>query len=348
MTRRGILALALAGLVLLALGASRTFAGKGGKPGGGGSEPPADPAIAMLDYNGKGPSILVVMNEDGSNVTEILTADDAGGSIGPPDWSPGGTHLVFTIGPRDAAAIHSMGVDGTSLTELRARNGSGPTWVRWSPGTMPDGVERIAYTDQAVLEDGSLGPEHLFLMETDGSNPIDTGKGSSSLSWSSDATRIAVSRRTNGIRIHHFGVDANGELELTDSPRYDLGADVSRVAWSKTQSDVLAVMVYIAGLGFEIWQIDLRDAVAAGYNSDGTPLFSLTTHALLASTSGLACDWSTDDTRLVMHYNPYYDWTSDHYGKPKYAKTGCWILDLGSGAEPTLLYAGAGDPVWRR
>jgi hypothetical protein len=327
---------------MVILGGSPSLAGKGGNGGGnggGGSEPPADPAIAMLDDRKGGK--LVVVNEDGSNVNELLTTDEAGGRIGPPDWSPDGTQLVFMIGPRDSATVHSMGVDGTGLTELRARNGSGPTWVRWSPGAMPDGLERLAYTDQSVLSDGSLGPEHLFLMETDGSNPIDTGKGSSSLSWSPDATRIAVTRRANGIRVHHFGVDVSGELVLTDSPRYDLDEDITRVAWSKTQSDVLAVTVYFTGVGFEIWQIDLRDAVATGYNSDGTRLYSLTTHTVLASTPDLDCDWSSDDSQLIMEYGQK---------KPSggLRNWGCWVLGVDPYEAPTLLYRAGHDPAWRR
>lgn len=345
MTRRGILVLALVALAMLTLGGSRSLAGKGGngggKPGGGGSGPPADPAIAMMDDNGSGPSSLVVMNEDGSNVTELLTAEEAGGNIGPPDWSPDGTQLVFMVGPRDDAAVYVIGADGTGLTQLRARNGSGPTWVRWSPGAMPDGIERLAYTDQEVLADGSLGFEHVFVMETDGSNPIDTGKGSSSLSWSPDATRLAVTRRTNGLRVHTFGVDANGALTLTDSPRYDLEADITRVAWSKTQNDVLAVTVYLAGVGFEIRQIDLRDAVAAGDNPDGTPLFTLTTHTLLASTPGSGCDWSSDDSQLIFQH-----------GQQKrnggLRNWGCWILGVSPYGAPALLYRDGYGPAWRR
>jgi hypothetical protein len=339
MTRRGILALALATLVLL-LGASRVLAGKGGgkKPP---SDPPADPAIALLDDNDNKPSSLVVMNEDGSNVTELLTAGDAGGALGAPDWSPDGTRLVFTIGPRDAAVIHSMDVDGTGLTQLHARNGSGPTWVRWSPGAMPDGLERIAYTDQVVLTDGSLGPEHLFLVGTDGSDPVDTGKASGSLSWSPDAARIAVSRRANGIRVHRFGVDSGGELVLADSPRYDLDADVTRVAWSKTDNNALAVTVNFPGNGFEIWRIDLRDAVADGTNSDGTPLFSLTTHTVLAASPSLGCDWSSDDSELIFGYGQK---------KPSggLRNWGCWILGVDPYAAPVLFYRNGYSPAWRR
>jgi len=360
-----LLLAALVALVILAAGVD-TLAGKGGggkKPPP--DEPPADPAVAVID-NGSGH--LVVMNEDGSNVTVLLTEDEAGGYIGPPDWSPDGTQLVFTVYyPTDNSAgpssrIHVVGVDGSGFTELRARNNYLLGWSKsnpaeqgashaWSPCALPDGLERIAYNDREVRDDGSRGNHHVFLMETDGSNPIDTGKATGCLSWSPDATRLAVDRGTNGIRVHSFGVDGSDTLTITASPRYDLGVEVLHVAWSKTQDDILAVTVRTSS-GGEVWRVDLRDAVANGYNTDGTELFSLTARTVLASTLGgptqdlSECDWSPDDTKLALdrYGNP------THGGKPGRGRStwGCWVLDLTSGAEPLLLYRGGYYPAWRR
>jgi hypothetical protein len=62
----------------LALGGGELLAGKGGNGGGkpgGGEEPAPDPAIAYELGDD-----LYVMNADGSNVTLLLAADEAGGS----------------------------------------------------------------------------------------------------------------------------------------------------------------------------------------------------------------------------------------------------------------------------
>ncbi|MHC5041977.1 MAG: TolB family protein [Planctomycetota bacterium] len=283
------------------------------------------------------------MNEDGSNVDELLRGRDIEGAIGAPDWSPDGAQLIFPVYKSGYFnRIHVIGADGTGLTELRARNGdSHQGFVRWSPGPLPDGTERIAYNDREVLSDGSLSNEYVFLMETDGSSPISTGKGANSLSWSPDATRLAVVRRTNGLRVHRFDVDASGNLFVAASPLYDLGVDVIRVAWSKTRSDVLAVTVeFYNPIRFEFWRIDLRDAVASGYTADGMPLFSLATHTVLASsTVGWDCDWSSDDTTLIFRHGT-------ETKKPFY---GCFLLDLVSpDAEPEPFYKTGWYPAWRR
>jgi len=337
MHTRKLLLAALVGLVILTVGVD-TRAGKGGngggKPGGGGGDPPADPAIAVID-DGR----LVVLNEDGSNVTVLVTAADMElETIKEPDWSPDGTRLVFTAGDiGDEREIHVIDVDGTGLTELRTRNAGSSNEVCWSPTALPDGLARIAYSDWDVLADGTLGGSHVYLMETDGSNPVNLERAPGDLSWSPDATRLAVSRRTKGIRVHAIDVDVDGNAYVTESPRYDLDADVIRVAWSKTQDHVLAVTVRIVGVGFEIWQIDLRDAV----ETSDPEVFSLTARTVLISTPEYDFDWSSDDTHLVLNHG--IQKRSGGLRKP-----GCYVLDLSSGAGPTLLYSDGHHPAWRR
>lgn len=127
------------------------------------NEPPMPPAVTATESADTvldGEEWLVYHAFDGSETSLRLarpdgTGDhallsDPPGEATHPDWSPDGTHLVFTV---DARELWTVGADGTGLTQLPVECDpdcyllDGPAW-------SPDGT-RVAYT-HITLPDGGL------------------------------------------------------------------------------------------------------------------------------------------------------------------------------------------------
>jgi Tol biopolymer transport system component len=326
--------IALAVLVF-ALGGGELLAKK---PGGGGDEPAPDPAIAYEMGDD-----LYVMNDDGSNVTLLLAAGDAGGSIRHPTWSPDGTQLAFMVNENSGAGLYTLdvavdsdGVSGSGLTYLTAMADSGVTDVSWSPVAVY-GVERIAFRG----EDES-GAHHLYLVNADGTGGrvnLERGAGYG-VSWSPTGDRIAVGRGSPGLRVHTLALDASDDVYVSESRLYDLGKSVYHPAWSKTQDDVLVVSVANPSWT-DLWEIDLADAVS----TSDPEVFELNDYVSLTSTSNrddLYASWSPDDTKIV--------WRQAGRG----VTDGLHVLQVDGSADPELLLEDgkktnkAFRPEWRR
>jgi Tol biopolymer transport system component len=292
--RRSWIAVAV---LALALGGGELLAGKGGggkKPPP--DEPPPDPAVAYELGDD-----LYVMNDDGSNVNLLLTAEEAGGSIRYPTWSPDGTQLAFLVHGDSSTGLYALevsvdsgGVSGSGLTYLTNTGDYGVWGLSWSPEAIV-GVERIVFSE--VVNGNAL--THLFLVNADGSGDrVDLDRhGGFGVSWSPTGDRIAVGSRLSGLplRVHTLAVGSDGEIYV-DTRRYDVGGTAYYPAWSRTQNDVLVVSVPNPNYT-DLWQIDLADAVET---SDG--LFLLNDHVSLTNTTNqddLYASWSPDDTQIV-------------------------------------------------
>ncbi|MHC4339434.1 MAG: TolB family protein [Planctomycetota bacterium] len=339
--RRSWIAVAV---LALALGGGELLAGKGG----GGKKPPVDPPPPDPAIAYELGDDLYVMNADGSNVTLLLAADEAGGNIREPSWSPDGTQLAFKVTDDSSAGLYTLevnvdsdGVSGSGLTYLTAMARSGSGGVSWSPVAVY-GVHRIAFRD--IPEFGTPGSSHLYIINADGTggrtflNRQGSYFDSSGISWSPSGDRIAVARGTYGIRVHTLAVATGGDVYVSDSSGYDLGVKVFFVAWSKTQDDVLVVSVPNPSSA-DLWEIDLADAIA----TSDPEVFLLSDHMNLTNSrmDDLYPSWSPDDTRIV--------WRSAGRGSPD----GILVLDVDGSADPTLLLKDgkAGKPyrpAWRR
>jgi Tol biopolymer transport system component len=120
------------------------------------------------------PTRIVVMNADGSNITNLIDDPSIPLKAGP-QWSPDNRRIAF-YSDRDGK-IYVTNVDGSGSALLGA--GRGPVW-------SPDGT-RIAFERD----------RRIFVMKADGSGETDLGSDASndySVTWSPDGSKIAFVR----------------------------------------------------------------------------------------------------------------------------------------------------------
>jgi Tol biopolymer transport system component len=160
-------------------------------------------------------------------------------AVGPPDFSPDGSRIVFAAGDGEehdlTTAIYVVNADGTGLTKLTRGGDASDSMPTWSP----DG-QRIAFVRQELRSQqvgGTTsyrhGPQTFFTMEADGSNvelQYTSVKDVQVLSgeWSPDGTKFVGDAIVRGNRdIYLVDTRTRAALRLTDDPAPD-----SHPTWS--------------------------------------------------------------------------------------------------------------------
>lgn len=177
-------------------------------------------------------------------LTDVLTGDTrkltSGIPVGPPQFSPDGTRILFAGGEgtpldlsqvdqvvEDAGEIFVVGLDGSEPE--RVTNGRLPTWTS-------DG--RIAFVrSRSIVHQEREGdvtrltytplPTKFFLMDADGSNieevyEFDGRVNVRDAEWSPDGTRVAAEVVMNGqADIYVLDLETQVPMQLTDSPDDD-------------------------------------------------------------------------------------------------------------------------------
>lgn len=173
-----------------------------------------------------------------SGATSKLTS---GMAVGPPQFSPSGTTILFPSGGDrpdiepvmqdqvvgDAGAIWVVGLDGSEPTLLT--HGHLPTWT-------PDGRIAFARSRSVVHQerDGDVTtitstdlPTRFFVMDADGSNVEEVYEFDGTVNvrdaeWSPDGTRVAAEVIMNGqADIFVLDLETRVPMQLTDSPESD-------------------------------------------------------------------------------------------------------------------------------
>ncbi len=201
-----------------------------------------------------------------------------------PVWSPDGENILYATDEDGDWEIFIMDPDGTTtnLTEHDATD----QHPRWSP----DGSRIVFWSDR------DEGYQNIFVMDSDGSNPVNLTPGEWndwSPSWSPDGTQIAFrSERDGNWEIYLINVDDPELLvRLTTNDAYD-----DRPVWSPDGKQI----VFHTTMGAEDpalgndWQIFTM-------NIDGSeqqPLINLADSTMNADPF-----WSTDGTYLLFSSN---------------------------------------------
>lgn len=240
--------------------------GEGGKPGGGGGEPPAEFNPEIVVNSG---GIISIMNADGSGAVRIA---DAGTDLAYPAWSPDGTRLAYVRSPGRELVVVSADPSAPSETVI----GGWDDWwdaypVAWGlvPTTDSVGneyfVEKIVHSNQ--IADGQV---HLIALNPDGTGSqvvqrLEGGFGYHSMNpeWIPGGNRIAFrSLELDGFYDSHIiiadvEIDENGDLaivaeedltqRLLDDYNFVVPGDFDYLNFSNTSDKILSFSENVEG-----------------------------------------------------------------------------------------------------
>jgi Tol biopolymer transport system component len=243
----------------------------GQKRGGGGSAPPADPAIAFV-YGG-----VAVCNADGSNATVIRSVSGKSYGAGP-SWSPAGTSIAFLEGGelwRIDVSISGGKPVGSNALRLTPRHVFHPAW-------SPLGHE-IAFVDVnaktiEVIPAGGGATQVLYQA------PSTVNIGSPC--WDPTGTKLAFYEGTGTTTLDLKVLDRNTGVAATDL-QLGTGWTVRFIDWSR---------------GGDRLAFDLQ-----GYSGGDTNIYTLdlatgTTTQIV--NKGFGVSWSPDDSKIAFTADP--------------------------------------------
>lgn len=168
---------------------------------------------------------IYTMNPDGSHPLR-LTND--GCADWHPNWTPGGTRILFSTDCRGNRDLYSMNPDGSDWRRLTF----GPD-EDTRPAMSPDG-QKIAY-----LHRQSPDEMHIWVMNADGTNPhqLTSSPGTeddTAIAWSPDSRQIIFrSTRSGNWQLWRINKDGTGLVQLTNLPE-----EAHDPAWSPDRSTI--------------------------------------------------------------------------------------------------------------
>jgi Tol biopolymer transport system component/polyisoprenoid-binding protein YceI len=183
---------------------------------GGGQSPTWSPDSSKIAFaaGGDGPSVLTVMNPDGSGKTRLTKNSVEDRS---PVWSPDGTKIAYVAGEENPH-VYVINADGSGETQL-TKNPLPIQGLVWSPDS-----KKIAYVT------GEENTE-IYVVNADGSSDTQLTKNPSFdgfPAWSPDGSRIAFRTfRDSNFDIFVMNADGSEQTNLTKNP-----ADDETPAWS--------------------------------------------------------------------------------------------------------------------
>lgn len=199
---------------------------------------------------------IYLMNVDGTGQTN-LTRHPAEDSH--PKWSPDGRRIIFDRPvDGDNEEIWEMSADGGALKRL-TNDPSRDTYASISP----DGrrvVWRRRFRDPSA--EGGFGNSEVFVMNRDGSNPVNLTSHSAYdgwPAWSPDGRRIAFAsdREASGVW-HIYVMDADGSHVRRVTPADPEDGYFTKPAWSPDGTSILCTRTKDGNV--EIFLIELAES----------------------------------------------------------------------------------------
>ncbi|MBA3551903.1 MAG: PD40 domain-containing protein [Actinobacteria bacterium] len=258
---------------------------------------------------------LYVMGADGTDARRLAGDLSTSHSVEPDifddfAWSPDGTMIAFVGGGDRSDRLFVIGADGSGLRQL-VEDEAGLSSPAWRPQPTPHRGDvtpvpatngQIAFVridpDSVLARDGAIPERGLFVMNPDGSNPLQLVGNSAhpgfDPAWSPDGLRIAFSASLEGLHgILVMQADGTGITRLTScvvpecegesSPAWS--PDGSMLAfwsdrdgregvWAVTSAgtDLTLLLEGFSPLSAPAWSPDGRLIAVAGslFNADGT------------------------------------------------------------------------------
>lgn len=282
--------------------------------GGGGEDPPADPAIAYF-WQGE----IKVMNTDGSNQATIYEGDFHTTGL---SWSPDGSSLAFSVfgtpqGDFSLWRIDIEVVDGAPQG-MNAQRLAGPedcnacTGPAWSPvgGEIAIGAGVGVFPSYVTVVPDTGGPAQVIY-----TGPQET-TGCKEVTWSSDGSRLAFVEVDMTTGDKYIKVIERATGTVTHTLVEGMFDTIEGLEWGRQGSDELAFGGQSEGVGFSLYILDIA------------------TGALEQVRGGDQPSWSPDNSMMVF--------VTLGKGQPR-IKT----IDLGTGDVTTLANRGK-LPDWRR
>ena len=258
----------------------------GGKGGGGGGEPPADPAIAYISS----PSVLSVMNADGSNQTEVFSL---GTTMSDLSWSPDGGSIAFRTNPPSRLFVIDVSVvDGvptagnlTKLFDIDIDDRTSVFSVAWSP-VITDEIAIVTHKSVDGSSTGAIFVISRFRVPGDPlPEPLYTAPPDTviwDVSWRADGSQIAFTAGPRNVDLVLYVLDlATGVVR---DIHHGNGVNIFyAIDWARTNDEI--ALTYGNYYGSFEPRINIVD-IATG---------AMITVIEPASSSA----WSPDDTRLA-------------------------------------------------
>lgn len=141
-------------------------------------------AVAVFPTGG-GERAIWVMNADGSDATQVASAEN----VSVPSWSPDGSAIAYTARTDGRTEIHLVGPDGSSDRIVHGEGAEG-TFSIFSAQFSPDGTK-------ILFDRGTDSGFDIFVMDTDGTDvrQVTTTGSDYDPHWSPDGNQIVFTRQ---------------------------------------------------------------------------------------------------------------------------------------------------------
>lgn len=194
-------------------------------------------AVAIFPTGG-GQRAIWVMNADGSQATQVATAED----VSVPSWSPDGSTIAYSATHEDRTEIHLVAPDGRGDRVIHGEGAEG-TFAIFSARFSPDG-RRI------LFDRGTDSGFDIFLMNVDGSDVrrLTTTGTDHDPHWSPDGTQITFTRQGQGARSDIYVMDADG-TNVRQLTRGSRGTTNLYAQWSPNGTRIAYVRGVTGGPG---------------------------------------------------------------------------------------------------